>query len=238
MPLGRKQPTKTRDRAAKRQSSTSVVRDPLLSPSYQPDTGADNAAQITNTRRISQLRSLAQINHGLTLPSFDPNQYFAQNLFADSSQLPRTTKEQADRSLEAIEERRQTAKIVTANLGLNQDIVRAATEGQKLQGLVIDFARTRVENQTKFINYQTAGVKQQIASAKFDVAQQQLQQEEHTLQGMRSLTPLVYEEWQQRLSLKRSKIADLKTAALRASAAMDERLSAMSGEFQQEINAL
>jgi hypothetical protein len=81
-------------------------------------------------------------------------------------------------------------------------------------------------------------VKQQIASAKFDVAQQQLQQEEHTLQGMRSLTPLVYEEWQQRLSLKRSKIADLKTAALRASAAMDERLSAMSGEFQQEINAL
>jgi hypothetical protein len=172
------------------------------------------------------------------LPSFDPNQYFAQNLFTDSSQLPRTTKEQADRSLEAIEERRQTAKIVTANLGLNQDIVRAATEGQKLQGLVIDFARTRVENQTKFINYQTAGVKQQIASAKFDVAQQQLQQEEHTLQGMRSLTPLVYEEWQQRLSLKRSKIADLKTAALRASAAMDERLSAMSGEFQQEINAL
>jgi hypothetical protein len=55
---------------------------------------------------------------------------------------------------------------------------------------------------------------------------------------MLTMTPLIAKEWQYRQELKLSKIADLRNAALRASSQMDERLSAMSSEFQQDMQSL
>jgi hypothetical protein len=236
MPLSNKQPRKTRDRA-RGNNLPSVTDRPFTTSPFGGDDPEVNI-HLTNKRTVTQLRTLSKINHGLKFPDFDPNTYFAANLFSDSSSLPRTTKDKADEALQSIEEKRLTMKVVQANIGLNQDVVRAGTAMQTLSGLAIDYAKTRIDNQTKYIGFQTAGVRQQIAQAKFDQAQEQLTQEEYAYNGMQLITPLVRDEWVARVQLKKSKISDLKVAALRASAAMEATLSQMEGDFRQDLQAL
>jgi hypothetical protein len=184
------------------------------------------------------LYNTAQVAHNLNFPEFNPDHYFARNLFTVSSPLQRTTKSEADRMVQEIEEQRQTVRVVQANLGLNRDIVKAGSEQQKLVGDVIDYGTIGMRNQTKFIQYQIAGTDQATALVKLDQSNERFNQEETILNGMMTMTPLIQEEWLYRQQLKYSKIEDLKTAVLRASSQMDERLSALSSEFQQDIQSL
>jgi hypothetical protein len=156
---------------------------------------------------------LEQVGNKLTFPRFDPNNYFASGLFSDSSSLQRTTKAKADEMLQSIEEKRHTVAVANANIKLNQDVVRAGNEYQKLEGMAIDYATTGVNNATKFITYQTAQENQQIADVNYQQANERLTQGRAVLSGMRAITPLIVLEWQERKALKESQVASLRIAS-------------------------
>jgi hypothetical protein len=181
---------------------------------------------------------LTQIDHGLTLPTFEPNSHFATDLFSNSSSLNETSKEDADKVVESIEKKRNTLRIVAANIGLNQDVVKVATDYRKLEGLVIDYATIGVNNQTKYINFQTAGVNKDIAANKFEQANERLLQGEKTLSGMRRITALIDSEWDERVSLKKSQISSLKISATEAKQALEPKLLQISESFRQDLDDL
>ena len=197
-----------------------------------------NGATSTTPKQSQSYTGISQVNHGLSIPSFDVNSYFASDLFSDSSSLPRTTKEQADEMISSIEEKRQTIKVVSANIGLNQDVVRAGNEYLKLEGLAIDYATTGVNNESKYIGYQTAEVNRDIAINRFDQAQERLVQGQKTLAGMQSITPLIDDEWAARKSLKQSQISSLKIEATKAKEALEPKLMQLSQNFRQELEDL
>jgi hypothetical protein len=149
------------------EGSVAVADTPTPTP-VTPTSPTARPALATNTAQ--SFTGLSQVNNTLTFPKFDPNSCFAPDLFTDSSPLTRTTKEQADEMVQSIEEKRQTIRVATANIQLNQDVVRAGNEYLKLEGLAIDYATTGVNNETKFVNYQVAGVNKEIALNKFDQA--------------------------------------------------------------------
>lgn len=207
-------------------------------PTTQP---VDTQLRVTVTRVREEplaFTGLTQIDHGLTLPTFDANSYFATDLFSNSSSLNETSKEEADKVVESIEKKRNTLRIVAANIGLNQDVVKVATDYRKLEGMVIDYGTVLVNNETKFINFQTAGVNKDIAINKFEQANERLLQGEKTLTGMKRITALIDEEWNQRVSLKQSQISSLKIAATEAKQALEPKLLQISESFRQELDDL
>jgi hypothetical protein len=205
-------------------------------PSSGTSTGTAKPALATTTAQ--SFTGLSQVNNTLTFPKFDPNSYFASDLFTDSSPLTRTTKEQADEMVQSIEEKRQTVRVATANIQLNQDVVRAGNEYLKLEGLAIDYATTGVNNETKFVNYQVAGVNKEIALNKLDQAAERLTQGQLTLAGMQSITPLISQEWEARKSLKLSQISSLKIEATKAKEALEPKMMQLSQNFRQELEEL
>jgi hypothetical protein len=237
MPLKPVAPTKTSRRKLPKTEAAPTPQQPK--PTQSPETLPTNTRAIApSSRQVMPLYNTAQVAHNLNFPEFNPDHYFARNLFTVSSPLQRTTKSEADRMVQEIEEQRQTVRVVQANLGLNRDIVKAGSEQQKLVGDVIDYGTIGMRNQTKFIQYQIAGTDQATALVKLDQSNERFNQEETILNGMLTMTPLIAQEWQYRQELKRSKIEDLRTAVLRASSQMDERLSALSSEFQQDMQSL
>ena len=206
-----------------------------------PNPGTSTSTSVRpalTTNTAQSYTSLSQVGNVLTFPKFDPNSYFAPDLFTDSSPLTRTTKEAADEMVQSIEEKRQTVRVATANIQLNQDVVRAGNEYLKLEGLAIDYATTGVNNETKFVNYQVAGVNKEIALNKFDQAAERLTQGQLTLAGMQSITPLISQEWDARKSLKLSQISSLKIEATKAKEALEPKMMQLSQNFRQELEEL
>jgi hypothetical protein len=199
---------------------------------------ATAAKPVSLVKPAQSYTGLSQVNNALTFPKFDPNSYFATDLFKDTSKLERTTKEDADALCQSIEEKRQTVRIATANIQLNQDIIKAGNEYLKLEGLAIDYATTGVNNETKFVNYQVAGVNQDIALNKLDQANERLAQGQATLAGMQSITPLIGQEWEARRSLKLSQISSLKIEATKAKEALEPKMTQLSQNFRQELEDL
>ncbi len=189
----------------------------------------------TNLQRGASIavhrRDLQAVDHGLQLPQFDPNQWMAKDLFVNSSPLPETSQKDADAAVLSIERKLQTMRIARANIRLNSDVVAAATEQQKVQGQVIDYATTLVDNQTKYIKYVDAGVKQQIAGVKLQQSQELHQQETIVLDGMQQMTPLIREEWNERHGLRRAKINALREQTLRANTQLDQKRRELEGLF-------
>ena len=91
--------------------------------------------------------------------------------------------------------------------------------------------RLGVNNETKYVNYQVAGINKTIALNKLDQTNEKLFQGQAVLTGMRAITPLITEEWQARKSLKVSAINDLKTKAMRGSSQMDNQLEQQANQL-------
>ncbi len=183
-------------------------------------------------------KDLTQVNHGLDIPEFQPNQWMAKDLFTNSSPLPEISQADADQAVLSIARKRQTLRIVRENIGLNRDIVGAATEHQQLLGDVIQYSTELVNNQTKFVKYTDAGVKQQIAAVKLAQSQEQFAQETIALDGMRQMTPLIQEEWNERLDLRRAKINGLREQTLNANARLASKRQELEAMFNVEFQTI
>jgi hypothetical protein len=242
MPLSNKSPKRTTDKgtATKTRAKSPPKTEPApLTPFVQPDASNEPTKQYASPlpSGVKQMHSLEEsgIEHGLNFPRFSPNDYFAHDLFSVSSALPQMSKAQADEMVRQIEEQGQALRVAEANIGLNQQIVKAGIQYRKLEGMVVDYARVGVENGTKVIGYQTAGVNQLSAFVKHEQAREALAQQHHILTGMRGLTPLFPQEWAAKRDLKLSRIADLRNAVFQMNGKMNDDLNALSNQFQQDI---
>jgi hypothetical protein len=225
--------SKPKDTTPKEKVDPLAIAASLVAPSKGTSTPAtSNGATPTKAQAYT---GLSQVPHGLSFPSFEPDNYFAKDLFTNSSPLAETEKEDADKAVESIEKKRQTLRVVGANIALNTDVVKVANDYRKFEGSVLDYATTGVNNEIKFINYQTAEVNRDIAGNRYDQAQERLNQGQRVLAGMQSITPLIDEEWQQRKSLKQSQIHSLKVAAVQAREALEPKLMQLSQNFREEL---
>lgn len=238
---------KTRTRKSKTDSASASKEkiDPLAVAAslvgLAPATTNGSSVAASNSRtpeKALAYTGLSQVPHGLSFPSFEADSYFAKDLFTNSSPLNETEKEDADKAVESIEKKRQTLRIVGANIALNTDVVKTANDYRKFEGAVIDYATTWVNNEIKFLGYQTAEVNRDIATNRFDQAQERLTQGQKVLAGMQSITPLIDDEWEQRRSLKQSQINSLKVAATQAREALEPKLLQLSQNFREELAEL
>lgn len=136
-----------------------------------------------------------------------------QDLTTDSSTLKRTGDAETKQALESIHEKRNTVAIVRANIGLMSDLIKAATDYRKVEGLVIDYRTVEIDNETKM-------VKQEISRVRLDKEGVRLQGEKHLMDqetvkttAIGEMTALVSEEWEQRKALARAKVDALKQSA-------------------------
>jgi hypothetical protein len=231
--------TAAKTRKPKTDSSPKEKIDPLAIASSLVAPSSSTSTPTTSNgatpKKALAYTGLSQVPHGLSFSSFNPDNYFAKDLFTNSSPLNETEKEEADRAVESIEKKRQTLRIVGANIALNTDVVKVANDYRKFEGFVLDYATTGVNNEIKFINYQTAEVNRDIATNRFDQAQERLTQGQRVLAGMQSITPLIDQEWEQRRSLKQSQIHSLKVAAVQAREALEPKLMQLSQNFREEL---
>ena len=225
--------TPNKDSASKEKIDPLAIASSLVAPSSS--TSTPTTSNGATPKKALAYTGLSQVPHGLSFSSFNPDNYFAKDLFTNSSPLNETEKEEADRAVESIEKKRQTLRIVGANIALNTDVVKVANDYRKFEGFVLDYATTGVNNEIKFINYQTAEVNRDIATNRFDQAQERLIQGQKVLAGMQSITPLIDDEWEQRKSLKQSQIHSLKVAAVQAREALEPKLMQLSQNFREEL---
>jgi hypothetical protein len=234
-------PPKTPSKPKTPETNPTTASNTALTPAGTPTQNIQDSPTKTSATPLVQpdtFTGLVQIPHGLNLPSFDPNNYFAGDLFSNSSPLDETSKEDADKAVESIEKKRHTLRIVGANIALNTDVVRIGNDYRRFEGAVIDFATTGVNNETKFVNYQNAGNNKTIAINNFYQSQERITQGQKTLAGIQSITPLIDDEWTARRSLKESQIKSLQIAAIQAKEALEPKLMQISQDFRQELNDL
>lgn len=149
---------------------------------------------------------------GLTLPVFNPYKHLANDLFTDSSTLSRTTKAEADSLIESVEEKRQTIRVVAANLDLNTDILKAGTKSQKMTQSAIDFGISNVNTDTKLIDFDSALTTNEIAYVKLDQNREKLSHEQVTLEGLHHETDQQRRFWQEKYELGESRIRSVQLA--------------------------
>lgn len=236
--IGSQKPSTSTKKRGRPPKTESVPETPQDTPTAPSETALAPIPQNQPQKPVEAYTALTQVPHGLTIPTFDPNTYFAGDLFTNSSTLQETEKSVADEAVESIEKKRHTLRIVGANIALNTDVVKTANDYRKFEGTVIDYATTGVNNEIKFVNYQTAGVNKDIAINRLDQSRERLTQGQNTLAGMRSITPLINDEWTARKSLKSSQIKSLQLAATQAKDELQPKLMQVSQEFKQEIESL
>jgi hypothetical protein len=95
-----------------------------------------------------------------------------------------------------------------------------------------------VQNQAKYIGYQTAGINQMETQIRLEQAYERLDQADIALVGMQSMTPLLEEEWIARRELKVSQVNALKIGASQANAQLQRMLGEMSTGFRDELDLL
>ena len=238
MPLETKTPTKSprggSGRGRGKNPAPTWTPAPTSAPLAPRRNSGNGLGEVTHFRA----ENLSEIQHGLQFPTFDTNQYFASDLFSDSSSLQRTSREDADAALESIGEKRNTMEVVSANLDLNTDVLNAGIKFQKFVGKVIDYGKILVDNQTRFINYQTAGVHQMEAQVNLEQAHESLSQADIALRGMQNMTVLVEEEWVARQDLKKSQVNALRIGASRANAQVQAGLSQLKSDFRNDLQLL
>ncbi|MBE9182452.1 hypothetical protein IQ268_28285 [Oculatella sp. LEGE 06141] len=234
----RTEKTKTSKTRSSRTKSGNVVTDAVDAVTSAVTGNDDGSGSIISNNNLTSF-DLSHIGHGLTIQTFDTNANLSPSLYEDLSPLPRTSKLDADRAVESIEEKKQTLRIIQSNLSLNQEVVRTGVSNEKLIGNVIDFATAKTNNQSKFIGYQAAGVNLSTAEVKLQQAKERHAQESIALGGMKDLTPLIEEEWDQKKKLKQSRIEDLRASVYIANAKIEQAMSqAQNNDIAQVANSV
>ncbi|MBW4457412.1 MAG: hypothetical protein KME55_34795 [Nostoc indistinguendum CM1-VF10] len=164
------------------------------------------------TGKTSQTIKTHDAYGGLSLPVFEPQQFMAGDLFADSSTLPRTSKLEADTIVESIEEKRQTLRVVGANLDLNSDVLKTGVKSEKMTQSAIDYGSAIVNTDSKLTQFETAQVQYEIGLTKLDQTREKLSHEQVTLEGFRNETDQRRRFWYEKYNLGESRIKQVQLA--------------------------
>ncbi|MBU7587022.1 MAG: hypothetical protein KAF91_29925 [Nostoc sp. TH1S01] len=167
---------------------------------------------LTSTGKTVQTIKSHDAYGGLSLPTFEPQSFLAGDLFVNSSALPRTSKLEADAIVESIEEKRQTLRVVGANLDLNTDVLKTGVKSEKMTQAAIDYGIAKVNTETKLTQFETAEVQYEIGLTKLDQTHEKLVHEQVTLEGLRNETDQRKRFWQEKYALGESRIKQVQLA--------------------------
>ena len=169
-----------------------------------------------------------QVPQAQSISAFDPASYTASNLFADTSTLPRTSKQAADQAIQSISEKRETLRLVGANLQLNTDAYKVGSLGEKMNQANITYQSDGINTQAKMIGFEIANVNLQIAGSKLGQTQEKLVHQNIELSGLQSETPLRQRYWEAKLSLIESRISQVELAKF----TLDSKIGAIEAEVE------
>ncbi|MBE9038123.1 hypothetical protein [aff. Roholtiella sp. LEGE 12411] len=207
-----------KDTAQKIAENTSSVGDTAKTVTTAVSTVSNSLGNVAEsvglipTGKTSQTIKTHDAYGGLSLPVFEPQQFIAGDLFADSSTLPRTSKLEADAIVESIEEKRQTLRVVGANLDLNTDVLKTGVKSEKMTQAAIDYGTSRVNTDTKLTQFETAQVQYEIGLTKLDQTREKLSHEQVTLEGLRNETDQRKRFWYEKYNLGESRIKQVQLA--------------------------
>ncbi|AFZ61437.1 hypothetical protein H6G54_28495 [Anabaena cylindrica FACHB-243] len=185
-----------------------------------------DAAKPQETIKLDPTPIKTNNNHQASV--FNPSDYLASNLFADSSTLPRTTKVDADKQIQSISEKRETLRLVGANLQLNTDVYKTGSLSEKMSQASITWSTDRIGTDTKLVGLETAKVTHQIAEVKLGQTQEKLTHAGIELTGLQGETPLRQAFWVAKLSLIESRIAQVELAKFQ----LDAKIGAIESEAE------
>jgi hypothetical protein len=184
------------------------------------------AANIPETTPINPTPLGSKPTHQAA--TFESSQYTASNLFSDSSSLPRTSKQAADQAIQSISEKRETLRLVGANLQLNTDAYKVGSLSEKMNQANITYQSDGINTQSKMVGFEIAGVNLQIAQSKLSQTQEKLNHQNIELVGLQSETPLRQRYWEAKLSLIESRISQVELAKF----TLDSKIGAIEAEAE------
>jgi hypothetical protein len=193
------------------------------------ETAQDNlrtAANIPEATPINPTPINTKTAH--TAATFNPSDYVASNLFADTSTLPRTSRVEADKAIQSISEKRETLRLVGANLQLNTDAYKVGSLSEKMNQANITYQSDGVNTQAKMVGFEVAGVNLQIAQSKLGQTQEKLAHQNIELEGLQAETPLRKLYWQAKLSLIESRVSQVELAKF----TLDSKIGAIEAEAE------
>jgi hypothetical protein len=160
--------------------------------------------------------------------TFTPSDYTALDLFADSSSLPRTSKQEADKIIQSISEKRESLRVIGANLALNTDCFKVGSLSEKMTQASITYQIDGVGTQSKMVALEGANVNLLIAQSKLGQTQEKLNHQNIELVGLQSETPLRQRYWEAKLSLIESRISQVELAKF----TLDSKIGAIEAEAE------
>jgi hypothetical protein len=176
------------------------------------------------TKSIEKLKNAAGIEEkldfsttnieysGLNLPTFNPEQYIAPNLFTDSSPLEPTDRVNADKIIQSISQKRETLRVISANLSLNTDALKVGSLSEKMSQAGIDFSVQKITTSTKQVGIENAQILQQTALAKLGQTSEKYVHETITLEGLKLETEQRKRYWLAKIDLQDSRIRGIELA--------------------------
>jgi chaperone required for assembly of F1-ATPase len=167
-------------------------------------------------------------NSSQAISSFIPSDYIANDLFSDSSTLPQTSKSDADKAIKAISEKRETLRIIGANLQLNTDVYKVGSLNEKMNQAAISYQIDGINSQSKMVALEGANINLQIAESKLHQTQEKLNHQNIELSGLQAETPLRQRYWEAKLSLIESRISQVELAKF----TLDSKIGAIEAEAE------
>ena len=167
-------------------------------------------------------------NSSQAISSFIPSEYIANDLFSDSSNLPKISKSDADKAIQSISEKRETLRLIGANLQLNTDAYKVGSLNEKMTQAAITYQIDGINSQSKMVGLDAANVNLQIAQSKLHQTQEKLNHQNIELAGLQSETPLRQRYWEAKLSLIESRISQVELAKF----TLDSKIGAIEAEAE------
>jgi hypothetical protein len=167
-------------------------------------------------------------NSPQAISSFIPSEYIANDLFSDSSNLPKISKSDADKAIQSISEKRETLRLIGANLQLNTDAYKVGSLNEKMTQAAITYQIDGINSQSKMAALEGANINLQIAQSKLSQTQEKLNHQNIELTGLQAETPLRQRYWEAKLSLIESRISQVELAKF----TLDSKIGAIEAEAE------
>jgi hypothetical protein len=196
-------------------TATEVLNEVVSPQQPQPQTTPINPTPVSNTAPQA-------------IATFSPSDYTALDLFSDSSSLPRISKQDADKAIQSISEKRETLRLIGANLQLNTDAYKVGSLSEKTNQAAIGYQIDGINTQSKMVALESANVNLQIAHSKLNQTQEKLNHQNIELHGLQGETPLRQRYWEAKLSLIESRISQVELAKF----TLDSKIGSLEAEAE------
>jgi hypothetical protein len=217
---------KLKDTAAKVASTAKAAVDAVVD-AVTPQPDKPNNATIPTPQPTTTALNFDSFG-GLKLTTFTPDSYLANDLFTNSSPLPETSQQDADKICESVEKKKQTLRVVNANLELNSELLKIGAKNEKMLQSGIDYGTAKINTEIKLTQFENAKQQHQITLTKLAQTTEKLEHENVTLEGLKQETDQRRRFWQEKHALGESRIKQVQLAKYQ----LDAKIGAIDTESE------